>query len=486
MRIKLSFLSILSGLSAAISFNFPGFSFLVWVAFIPLFWVISQSNYRQSFIYSFIAGIVHFLVVIFWVGFVTRLGLFLLVIYLGLYWGIFGLGCRRFVSKPGGIAGVGFLWIGLEYLRTNLGGFGWSLLGYSQYRNLLVIQVSDIFGVWAVSFLIICINFILYNIIISKQKTKKFIFGQFLTGFCLFGICLFYGWFSLRQGADLNNSLVVSLVQPNISQEEKWDPLSGEKIKGRLKYLGQNSDKSSLVVFPESSWPDVLRERDIKQVHSFSKSIDRDIILGTVIREGLYFYNTAILQERNKPPQIYKKLKLVPFGEYVPFRNFLTFIDVFNSLGDMRQGQEYILLEYKQAKVAVLICFEDTFPGLARNFILKGANILLNITNDAWFKGNPQSLQHLQTAVFRAIENRKSLVRVANTGISCIISPLGEVLNRVSSDGRDLFIQGGITDEVFLNKQKSLYSRLGDVLVFIGMVYLVIYFIIIGLSYIKR
>jgi apolipoprotein N-acyltransferase len=156
----------------------------------------------------------------------------------------------------------------------------------------------------------------------------------------------------------------------------------------------------------------------------------------------------------------YDKIHLVPFGEYMPLRGMLFFLDkLVYGIGDFRRGEDYTVMAIPQGRFGVLICFEVIFPDLVRHFVDRGAQFLVNLTNDAWFGNSPASYQHLSMVVFRAIENRVPVVRAANTGISAVIDPTGRVLQQT-----DLFvrtrIQARITPAV---GRVPFYTRFGDV-----------------------
>jgi apolipoprotein N-acyltransferase len=175
----------------------------------------------------------------------------------------------------------------------------------------------------------------------------------------------------------------------------------------------------------------------------------------------------------------YDKLHLVPFGEYIPLRETFSFLETIVPIGDFTQGENYIIfkyqkenqkedktIKYKSINFSVLICFEDIFPELAYRFVNRGADFLVNITNDAWFKDSSEPYQHLAASVFRAVENRVNLVRAANTGISCFINPLGKITSKViDRKGKDIFVSGYISDVISKNALLSLYTKYRDIFV---------------------
>jgi len=165
----------------------------------------------------------------------------------------------------------------------------------------------------------------------------------------------------------------------------------------------------------------------------------------------------------------YDKLHLVPFGEYIPLRKFFGFLETIVPIGDFSRGNGYTVFSMPPYKFSVLICFEDLFPGLSREFVKKGADFLINITNDAWFKKTSSPYQHLSASVFRAVENRVFLIRSANTGVSGFIAPTGKIISLVGDkSGNNIFVSGYKTQNIAVYKQGlSFYTRYGNIFIII-------------------
>jgi len=256
----------------------------------------------------------------------------------------------------------------------------------------------------------------------------------------------------------------LSLIQPNVPQELKWEESSQPDIIEKLENLILKTDKNSLVIFPEASWPLMLCDLNVSILDDFIKSSKRDILIGAITSEKGNFYNAALLFEKSGALQgIYRKMRLVPFGEYVPLRNFLKFVSVINSIGDTSRGNEPTVFSYENKNFCVLICFEDIFPLFVANFSRK-ADFLINITNDAWFSGEPEASQHFGIMVFRAIENRISIARCANTGISGWVSYKGDI-HSLKSDNEEVDVSGVLNFNLPLNGKRSLYNKWKDVFV---------------------
>jgi apolipoprotein N-acyltransferase len=396
--------------------------------------------------------------------FSTFLGFLLLVFYLAAYFAIFGLLFTVLSERLSTftILFIAAAWVVLEYLRSNLfTGFGWALLGYSQYLNLPLIQIADLGGVYLVSFLVMVINIVTYLII---RRERKYLLFPLL--FIL--VSLAYGYFkiyNLKEPGGVE-SWKVSVIQGNIPQELKWDPEAKSYIIENYFNLTREalSDKPDLIIWPEAALPFVLEEDPVhyERVINFAKEIKTSLLLGAVRqKEGAYF-NSAILVPLEESPQVYDKLHLVPFGEYIPLKNIFKFLETVVPIGDFLEGSDYVIFS-SRPKFAVLICFEDIFPQIARQFVKRGARILINITNDAWFKETSCPFQHLQASVLRAVENRVCLIRCANSGVSGFIDAKGNIFSRVSDNqGKEIFIRGYLTENIQVKKTKSIYTKYGD------------------------
>ena len=448
------FLSVLAGILSALSFDFPHLSFLIWFSLSPLFYILYKR--KNSKRYFFIAAFLHYAVAIFWLGFVTRLGAFLLIVYLASYWVAFAYFARVFPKKYAVIA-FPALWAALEFVRESIPalGFGWAILGYSQFKNVFIIQIADVLGVKFISLVIVTVNVIIADCWYKKRVLTKELFY----GLALIMACFGYSVYALNEYKPKDN-VRISVVQPNIPQALKWDVEAKSFIIDRLTRMGRETDSKSLVVYPEASWPGVLNMEKKNGIIEWAKSLRRDVLIGVVTKEGNKFYNTALLLGNNGSIKgEYRKIKLVPFGEYVPLRKFLWFISVFNTMGDISKGRQEHIFEYRHKKFGVLICFEDSFPALVSDFARK-CSFLINITNDAWFKGRPQSIQHLSLMAFRAVENRISIVRSANTGISGYVDFLGRI-HPFRKSGREIFVEGVDTYSMPLNDRRTIYNKAG-------------------------
>ncbi|MDD5432418.1 MAG: apolipoprotein N-acyltransferase [Candidatus Omnitrophica bacterium] len=476
-KIKDVFLCLLSAVLLILSFPRTNWYFLAWFAFVPVFFSLKDKTNKQAFLLFLLTGIIFWSGIIYWLVHVTLLGTIVLVLYLSLYFAFFGLLIRPFTrkSKPYGLILISSIWVLLEYIRSYaLTGFPWALLGYSQYLNLPVIQIADIFGVWGVSFLVMMVNVGLVEIIWSiktafwaRLKITAVILGLFLVS------TLLYGFFHLFIHVRINTlePIKISVVQPNIPQELKWDVSAQGYIFETYSKLTSEAakEKPDLIIWPEASCPGVLGEDEdvLKETLLISQNNKVPLVVGAVRKDGEDYFNSAAYIVDGKVIGFYDKLHRVPFGEYIPLKDVFPFLETVAPIGEIKQGKEFILfrlLKNKPTDFGVLICFEDLFPELSREFVKKGASFLINITNDAWYKETSAPYQHLQASVFRAVENRVALVRSTNTGVSAFIDPYGRIVSTVhNKNGQDIFISGvdtRITDS--LVKSLRLYVRFGD------------------------
>jgi apolipoprotein N-acyltransferase len=520
LKYKPIFLSVLSGILLSLSFPNFNLTFLAWFGLVPLFLATKGCSLKKTFTLWYLGGVVFYLITIYWIIHVTLIGLVLLVLYLALYFGAFGILLKKIENLPK----VSFLlvapaiWVMLEYIRSYfLSGFGWALLGYSQTLNLPLIQIADITGAYGVSYLVLLVNVLAY-LIIDEGLPKRML--EVVVVFFILAISFSYGIYRLNENKDYpkinpapraktqgflekypnitlhprskergftEGGVKIAVIQGNIPQDMKWDETRKEFILKRYEDLTREAswEKPDLIIWPETSAPGYFElETDIfERITNLVKDIKIPLIVGSIgydFENGGKPFNSAILIKDNAEHfERHNKLHLVPFGEFVPFEKWLGFIRNFVYVGDFKSGRKYVLLNIDSARIGTLICFEDTFSDIVRNFVKTGANLMVNITNDAWFKNSSAPFQHAQASVFRAIENRVFVVRCANTGLSCFIDENGRVYGRVRDDaGKNIDVTGFSIKETGLLNSKTFYTRYGDLFVFVCMIVSVITIII--------
>ena len=490
--VKKILLCSFSAILLSLPFSFGRLWILAWFGFAPLFFSLRNKSKLQAFLLAYLCGFVLWWLTIYWLVHVTLVGTLVLILYLSLYFACFGFlfsYITHYTLHITQILALPSLWALLEYLRSHLlTGFPWAFLGYSQYLNLPIIQSADITGAWGVSFAVMLGNVIIYRIsgngyrVSGRRKGRVGYAGEYLAVLFLV-LVFFYGFFKLSRipYPASRIPLKISLIQPNIPQELKWDPANNDYIIRQYLRLTAAAAKGApdLVVWPEAALPVVLEEEPayLRLVQEAMKENQSPLLFGTVTCRGKLYYNSALLlDEGGEVSGRYDKLHLVPFGEYIPLREKLPFLQTIVPIGEIAPGNDYMVFSYPPStihhppsvKFSVLICFEDLFPELSRQFVLRGADFLVNITNDAWYKKTSAAEQHLQASVLRSVENRRYLVRAANTGVSAFISPLGKVISRVQGEGgRDIFAAGFRQEEILLPRQQrlSFYTRHGDIFI---------------------
>ena len=470
-------LAVLSGLLLTASFP-PGFlSRIAWVALIPFFKSLEGLSRKQAFLFGFSFGLAHNLTLVYWVVFVMQhygnlpltaslVILVLFAMYLALYPALFSLfpaslGGRFFSFKVAG------LWVILEFARANLlTGFPWCLVGHSQYRDLPVIQIADLAGVYGISFIVLLTNAVLYRLIF--QRPLRAVRVEFSVTLLLAALTFAYGHHRLSQTPDQSASLKVTIVQGNIDQSIKWNPSYQAETIDIYRSLSLSSKPfgPDLVVWPETAVPLFFQDGEelaLKVLDTVRQS-GAYFIFGSPAygRDGdsVHYYNRAYLvSPSGEIVDAYDKVHLVPFGEYVPLKRYLPFVRrLVVSAGDFKAGERLAPLSFPKAGAGVLICYESIFPEIARTMTKNGADLLVNLTNDAWYGMTSAPYQHFSMAVFRAVENRRPLVRAANTGFSAFITARGEIAQTT-----ELFSEAVIHRELALQRPHlTVYGRYGD------------------------
>lgn len=483
--------AIVSGLLLTFAFPKVDQGWLAWFALVPFLLVLRKATWRSGFVIGFTCGMVHYLTLVYWTvhtmhmyghlpWFQSIVIMMLLAAYLSLYPALFGMALPRLCTRPIQLVVVApITWVALEYMRTWLfTGFPWALLGYTQYDHLWIIQIADITGVYGISTLVMMVNATLAIIALHWLETpwqahpiasRSVVLGSLATA-TLILFTLAYGSHRVSQTdayAEKVEKAKVSVIQGNIDQAVKWDPKFQllTTVTYRKLSLQAVANDPDLVIWPETATPFYfLHDKNLSNV-----------VIDTVRKAGTYFligspsftnlpgayqfHNSAyMLNPDGKSSGRYDKVHLVPFGEYVPLKRWLPFINkLVAQVGDFKPGNAGSTLAWKDHRVGVQICYEVIFPSIARDVVNGGANLLVNITNDAWFGKTSAPYQHYAMAVLRAVENRRWLARAANTGISGFIDPCGRMV-----EATPLYEETAVTAQVALLDQKSYYTRWGD------------------------
>lgn len=479
---------------------FPTFDFfpLAWVALVPLLLSLWNKKPKEAFTAGMVMGVFYFFGTTYWIyhsinhygGASLTLSLcvvLLLSLYLSLYTGIFAVifSIKITSTRLPALLLAPVFWVTLEFIRSYaLTGFPWSSIGYSQYKFLYGIQFADVTGIYGVSFIVLAINGAIADIFIARKRRDEMpllSISNTLIGYSAFLFIILvifsYGFWRIHQQRP--GALVrASIIQGNIEQDKKWDSSYQDEVIAIYKELTGKAVSShpSLIIWPETATPfyfeyDTKRSDDLLE---FERQLDAYLLFGSVLMKRPPFNskqavltNSAVLLDREgKISYVYDKIHLVPFGEYVPMRSILFFVDkLVAGIGDYEPGDRLIKANASFGSFGTFVCYEIIFPGLVRKLYTRDGDFIVTITNDAWFGKTTGPYQHFSMAVFRAIENRKPVLRAANTGISGHIDSNGRILRKTA-----LFERRVENINMMTDSSRSFYSRYGDIFSYICIV----------------
>ena len=474
---------------------FPNFNIAFAAAFclVPLLIAVSGTGFRTGAAIGWIAGMVYHASLLYWIAYTMHVygnlpwplavSIFvLLCMFLSLYTAMFsGLIGWISIRRPAWVfAAAPVLWVGLEYLKTHvLTGFPWALLGYGVQPVSVLVQAADLAGVYGLSFLIALVNAGLARLVFIRQQrraadhTAPYIREAapvLLVLIAVISVWAGYGWWriaDIREDMAGSSSLTVSVIQGNIDQGVKWDQRFLDST--TMIYVdlsaGVSRLKPDLIVWPETATPFYYGRQPVLSdlVDAGIQNADSHFLIGspsyTRGKPKFSYFNTAFLIDPEaRTIGQYSKVHLVPYGEYVPLKKYMPFLGkMVAQVGDFSAGAPGVVTSWPKGSIGSQICYEIIFPGLSRKMVQNGADLLVNLTNDAWFGRTAAAYQHFSMAAMRAVEFRRSLVRAANTGISGFILPTGEVLHATG-----LFERTTATRAVPRMRIQTIYARIGD------------------------
>lgn len=486
-------LALLSGILLALSFPRIGHPAFGWIALTPLIVVLLRQRrdvgLLRPFSLGLVAGIAYFAGTVSWTGATVRTygGLSLpvaaivaalLIVYLALFPALFALALSWIARRLGPRA----LWLApAVWVTSELGrayfwsGFPWLLLGYSQTTALPVAQTASVVGVFGLSGLVAWVATGLASLALASTPGRLGWRGWMTAAAPVVAVGVLAVWGAARMRADAltreGKPLRVALVQGNVPQDEKWDPRRAGNILTR--YLDMTREAAGqgarLVIWPETATPfyfegdpagAALIRRVVRQAGTPLLFGSDQLEAGTPPR----YYNAAfMLDAQGRTTAVYRKMQLVPFGEYVPLKSLLSFAEpLVQGVSDFTPGRMMVPLPLEGTLISTAICYEIVYPGLVRRAVAAGSELLTTITNDAWYGDSAAPDQHFLQASMRAIEEGRYLARAANTGISGIVDPYGRVLAR-----SNLFETTVLTGDVRLLSGLTVYGRIGDVLAYL-------------------
>lgn len=474
-------LCILTGVLYGLAAPDARLHFLCWVLLVPLLWAADGVPARRGLWYGWTAGFFVHLFCFYWVaGTVQRysnlnvalslLALVLFCVYSGLPFGLItaaSLTVRSRMRVPL-VAVVPPLYVGMEYLYPFI--FPWNV-GAGQYEVLTVIQIADLFGVYGISALIVTVNCAFFELSKSLIGHRPFPVRSISWAAALLIATILYGLariHTVESELAQGESLTVGIVQPNVLLEERTSPLLARDIALRFTRLSEEASArgADLIVWPESAvnyvfQPNGSPSSPSGRLKDYVRELNAALVFGSFSVETDGMKNTAyLLDPEGRPVGRYDKVRLLAFGEYMPFSNLIPQLNgLIQGVGDFKPGRSIEPLCWDRTCVGLLICYEAILKDLARRMAERGARLLVNITNDAWFGDTSCPEQHLMLASLRAVENRLYLVRSANTGISAVVDPLGRIRARTR-----LFTEVVLVEEVRLGSVRTVYQKWGDVL----------------------
>ncbi len=487
-------LAFVSGLFLASSFPRFGHPACAWIALVPL--LVALSGWRgrpghlpgqpplRAFALGLVAGATSFVGTMYWTGgVVTTYGglplplapvvVVLLAAYLGLFPAVTALAVSLLIGRLGQMALLltPTIWVATEYLRGQLfGGFPWVPLGNSQVSVLSIAQLASVFGVYGLSALVALVNAALALALLSDSRRTSIpvVAGAFL---CL-GTAAVWGTLRVADGSLIRTGtpIRIGLVQGNVPQEEKWDPRHARRILTTHIALTRHAVRqgAEYVIWPESSTPFAFEQdgEGAQAVRALAREVGRPILFGSDQYESgdrPALYNAAyLLGPDGRTEAVYRKMRLVPFGEFVPFGRLLSFVrPLVPGASEFSPGTSMVMLPVGAHVSSTAICYEVVYPSLARYAVHQGSELLTTITNDAWYGRSSAPYQHFELASMRAIEQGRYLARAANTGISGFIDPYGRVMRRSS-----IFEEGVLVEDVRFLTARTIYSIVGDVVAY--------------------
>lgn len=487
---------IVSGILIGISYPPIPFPYFIFIAFVPYFFILNKTEQLiKRMHYSYLTFFVFNLITIYWVGSWTKEAdpflmisgglllfvnpaLYLIPVFLHHY-------ALKTIGKKGALFLFPFFWVFFEYLYTLTDlRFPWLTLSNSVTGFNIFVQIAEIIGAYGISLLILFINLLFYLLISDYQEKKKI---NFLIGNAIFSIfvaAIIYGVIKNNVDYDRGEKVRVGLIQPNLNPWEKW---SGGNLEEQIDLYLELSQKAvdkgaKIIVFPESALPVYLLsgnyDFEVSRIRNFVNK--NNIFLLTGMPDINFYYEGEKAPEDAKETKVsgakytsfnsilgfspdsfaiqkYGKIKLVPFGEKVPF------VEEIPLLGDLikwqvgisswNTGSETKVFEYGKNKIGGVICIESIYPDFVAEFVQKGAGLITVVTNDSWYGYSSGPFQHKEISRLRAIENRKYVVRAANGGVSCIIDPHGKIISET-----ELFTRDVLVGDITFNYEKTFYS----------------------------
>ena len=496
-------LSAASALLIAAAFPPYHYDLMPWFGLAPLLYALRRTGLLAGAGLSLLAGVLFYIFTFSWAGSIVEIGvanwLLFMVVPQSLYFLVFGIFYTLISRNIGSwnIIAAPALWVALEYARSNLFflALPWNLLAHSQYRNLPVIQIADVTGVYGISFLMVMVNQLLSQLpdsaifrrwkssadAVSQTNTTNWAAQIVTVVFCLI-VVLSYGW--NRQSESIGTGhLRVAMVQPNLLTR---DNMSHAEQAAHLDGYGQltrsaAAAKPELIVWPASSLPAALKASRLVRhmVIQLARETGVPLLVGGSGNEKMgangnetpaYSNSEFLILPSGRMKGQFNKIRLLPFNEYVPLKGIVQWPEMIAAIRkDFLPGESYTIFQVSDARFGTPICWENLFPDHFRRFVKAGANFMVSTTNEGFYGPTAAPHQTLAINIFRAVENRVAIARAATTGVSAFIDPDGRIAERVQdSSGKDLFVSGFIVRDVPLSDKKTFYTIYGDVFAYMA------------------
>lgn len=470
-------LSIISGILTGVAFTNPAFFLLVYFSLVPFLGaLLNAQSLKRTILCSFSFSFVFLGITLWWINTLNdfaapfaTLAFLALLIYQSLIFLVFSVTVhylKQFRYIPNTII-IPMAFVAVEFLRS-LGTYGITAggLGYSQSAFLEMIQIAKYTGVYGVSFFLVLVNYLFLTILVSPRSK----FGRVVTLVVIISANFIFGNMIIQEyDARLpEDGAKIAVVQGNIPQAKKLRNRNNADYFAKYQKISLDAHvyRPAIYVWPETALNNFIEGRPIMpKLRNLAVRLNAYLLLGAPRRRADRYYNAAFVFDRKGDlTDVYEKRKLVPFGEYLPYRWLLHPLLARTKMheADYSPGGGGSVVQLGEERAGMMICFESTFPYIARARAKAGANFLLTVTNNAWFGRTYALSQHLQSGVLRAVENGVYFVQAANTGISFVVDGVGR-LQTVSSVDEDAFLIA----EIKKGYPTTFYTSFGDIFVLV-------------------
>ncbi len=506
LKRKQLLLGLLSGLLVGLSFPPIPLPYLVFFGLVPYLYVLNQrEGLAEINRFTYFTAFIFNLITLYWVGswtpdadpFLMIAGTVLMFFnpLLFLIPSTLYYVCKQLFNKKVAFMLLPFFWITYEYAYSITEfRFPWLTIAHSLAYFNTFIQISEIIGTFGLSIIIIYVNIFLFQFVKSYFEHKKFN-PLYLSVAAIFIVLpLMYGFLRLNSFELSKDSVQVGLIQPDLNPNKKWEIGNLQDHLNLYFDLSEKAinDGAEVIIWPETALPVYLLSGNYKfeteQLHKFVDTNNIFLLTGmpdatfffegdTIPKdakptksEGVFYtsYNSIIMfTPESREIQKYGKIKLVPFGEKVPLVEHLPFLGDFLKwnvgISSWNTGKDTTVFgmtrsnisnEIDSIKIAGLVCIESIYPGFTASFVQRGADMIAVVTNDSWYGNSSGPYQHKEFSVFRAVENRRTVIRAANGGISCIIDPLGNTILDTK-----MFTKTYLVGDVILQDNLTFYTE---------------------------